>query len=35
MIAELNERFNKFGVYVESVSVSNVIVPKDLRIALT
>lgn len=34
MINELNRRFNSFGVYVESVYVSNVIVPKDLRIAL-
>jgi regulator of protease activity HflC (stomatin/prohibitin superfamily) len=34
MINELNRRFNSFGVYVESVYVSNVIVPKDLREAL-
>jgi len=34
MLAELNRRFSNFGVYFESVSVSNVIIPKDLREAL-
>lgn len=34
MMADLNARFNNFGVYVEQVNVSNVIIPKDLRIAL-
>jgi hypothetical protein len=33
MMAELNQRFNKLGIYIESVTVVNVIVPKDLRIA--
>ena len=33
-MAELNARFNSFGVYVEQVNVMNVIIPKDLRIAL-
>ncbi len=34
MLSELNRRFSTFGVYFESVSIPNVIVPKDLRIAL-
>ncbi|CDW91625.1 UNKNOWN [Stylonychia lemnae] len=34
MMAELNNRFNQYGVYVEQVNVMNVIIPKDLRIAL-
>lgn len=34
MMAELNGRFNNFGIYVEKVNVMNVIIPKDLRIAL-
>ena len=34
MMAELNQRFNQYGVYIEQVTVMNVIVPKDLRIAL-
>lgn len=33
-MAELNGRFNTFGIYVEKVNVMNVIIPKDLRIAL-
>lgn len=35
MVNELNRRFSNFGVYFESVSVSNVIIPKELRIALS
>lgn len=35
MMEELNRRFNEFGVYVERVNVMNVIIPKDLRIALS
>jgi regulator of protease activity HflC (stomatin/prohibitin superfamily) len=35
MISELNRRFNKYGVYFEAVFVSNIIVPKDLRTALS
>jgi membrane protease subunit (stomatin/prohibitin family) len=34
MVEELNMRFNKYGVYVKSCSIFNVIVPKDLRVAL-
>lgn len=34
LVSDLNQRFNKYGVYVESSTVTNVIVPKDLRIAL-
>ncbi|CDW76814.1 UNKNOWN [Stylonychia lemnae] len=34
MVEELNMRFNKYGVYVTSCSIFNVIIPKDLRIAL-
>ena len=34
LVNDLNMRFNKFGVYVESASVSNVIVPLELRLAL-
>ena len=33
-MADLNMRFNQFGVYIEQVNVMNVIIPKDLRIAL-
>lgn len=32
---ELNRRFNEFGVYIEKVNVMRVIMPKDLRIALS
>lgn len=34
MMSELNERFNQFGVYIELVTVMNIIIPRDLRIAL-
>ena len=34
MMAELNMKFNQYGVYMEQVNVMNVIVPKDLRNAL-
>ena len=34
MVEELNMRFNKYGVYIISCNIFNVIVPKDLRIAL-
>lgn len=34
MMEELNNRFNKLGVYIEQVTVINVVVPKDLRVAL-
>lgn len=34
MMAELNVRFNPFGIYIEKINVMNVIIPKDLRIAL-
>ncbi len=34
MKEELNKRFNALGVYIEKVNVTNVIIPKDLRIAL-
>lgn len=34
MMAELNDRFNQYGVYIEKVNVMNVIIPKDLRHAL-
>lgn len=34
MQEELNRKFNNLGVYIEKVNVTNVIVPKDLRIAL-
>ena len=30
----MNNRFNPLGVYFESVNIQNVIVPKDLRVAL-
>jgi len=33
-MAELNNRFNHYGVYVEQVNVMNVIIPRDLRVAL-
>lgn len=35
MMDELNERFNKLGVYIERVDVMNVIIPRDLREALS
>lgn len=34
MKAELNQRFNSYGVYIELVKVMNVIIPRDLRAAL-
>eukprot|EP00347_Sterkiella_histriomuscorum_P009605 403340568 len=34
LVSDLNLRFNKYGVYVESSTIPNVIIPKDLRIAL-
>jgi hypothetical protein len=34
MMGELNLRFNNYGVYIEQVNVMNVIIPKDLRVAL-
>jgi membrane protease subunit (stomatin/prohibitin family) len=34
MKEELNQRFNKYGVYIEVVNVMKVIMPKDLRVAL-
>jgi len=34
MKEELNQRFNQYGVYIELVNVMNVIIPRDLRIAL-
>lgn len=34
MLEQLNDRFNKFGVYIEKLNVMNVIIPKDLRYAL-
>lgn len=34
MVSELNRRFNNYGVYFESVSIPNVIIPLDLRVAL-
>jgi hypothetical protein len=34
MREELNKKFNLLGVYIEKVNVTNVIIPKDLRIAL-
>jgi hypothetical protein len=34
MMAELNGRFNQFGVFIEQVTVMNIIIPKDLRVAL-
>jgi len=30
----LNKKFNSFGVYIEKVNVTNVIIPIDLRLAL-
>lgn len=30
----LNKKFNRFGVYIEKVNVTNVIIPIDLRLAL-
>ena len=35
MQSELNARFSKLGVYIECVNVMNVIIPLDLRIALS
>ena len=35
MMSELNLRFNPYGVYIDQTNVSNVIIPKDLRIALS
>lgn len=35
MMSELNQRFNPYGVYIESANVSNVVIPKDLRVALS
>lgn len=35
MMCELNQRFNNYGVYIDQTNVSNVIIPKDLRIALS
>jgi hypothetical protein len=34
-MSELNLRFNPYGVYIDQTNVSNVIIPKDLRIALS
>lgn len=34
LMSDLNRKFKDYGVYIESVSVSNVIIPKDLREAL-
>ena len=35
MLADMNKSFNKYGVYVESVVIMRVIIPRDLRTALT
>jgi hypothetical protein len=35
MLNELNQIFNEFGVYIENVIIMNVIIPKDLRQALS
>lgn len=34
LLSDLNRKFMNYGVYVDQVSVSNVIIPRDLRIAL-
>ena len=34
LLSDLNRKFANYGVYVLNVSVVNVIIPKDLRIAL-
>lgn len=34
MMEQLNEKFNPYGVYIEQVNIMNVILPRDLRIAL-
>lgn len=35
MLDHMNKNFNNFGVYIESVVIMRVIIPKDLRTALT
>ena len=35
IVSELNRRFNQFGVVFETAMVTNVIIPKDLRVALS
>lgn len=32
MCEELNQKFNKLGVYIERLDIMNIIIPKDLRI---
>ena len=34
LMADLNTRFNSYGVYIEKVNVMNVVIPRDLRYAL-
>ncbi len=34
LMADLNNRFNFYGVYIEKVNVMNVVIPRDLRYAL-
>jgi len=34
MKAELQKRFNDYGVVIEQVNIMNVILPRDLRICL-
>lgn len=34
LMADLNARFNSYGVYIEKVNVMNVVIPRDLRYAL-
>lgn len=35
MKGELNNRFNKLGVYIERIDIMNVIIPRDLRMCLS
>lgn len=32
MCEELNQKFNKLGVYIERLDIMNIIIPKDLRV---
>lgn len=34
LMSDLNRKFENYGVYIESVSVNNVIIPRALREAL-
>lgn len=34
ILDDLDKRFNNLGVYFESVTIMNIIIPRDLRIAL-